>query len=320
MTGRASKGGGAKLPQGRQVASQNAKKHGLSLERASDPAERELVQLYLDELLDYYSPQSPLERMQLERVALCRAKLARLYEYERDRLELVRQRLVFTEDSDSLDLQQIDQNLASVAVSLAESRKIYLPLDIQVDEALAIAKESKVLGREVTKEDSLFEVLPSLHSLIAKLCDRENGEASPEDQLKELYGELENFMKTHEDDTVNIFSILLREMKLRRQLEAHGEIMSARASRDSFASPDEVIDTVLVVNKVVMKFQQIGGLLERASELVPKVNHVRELISRTVALPPEESDRLLRYQTSWERRLSSAVGEFLELRARGSRL
>lgn len=79
MTGRVKKGGGSKSPGGRQASSQNAKKHGLSLERASDPAERELVQIYLDELLDYYSPQSPLERMQLERVALCRAKLARQY-------------------------------------------------------------------------------------------------------------------------------------------------------------------------------------------------------------------------------------------------
>ena len=40
---------------------------------------------------------------------------------------------------------------------------------------------------------------------------------------------------------------------------------------------------------------------------------------RSVTLGGEESDRLLRYQTTWERRLSSAIGELLALQAKNGK-
>jgi hypothetical protein len=45
---------------------------------------------------------------------------------------------------------------------------------------------------------------------------------------------------------------------------------------------------------------------------------MQDLILRSVTLGGEESGRLLRYQTTWERRLSSAIGELLALQARNA--
>jgi len=47
---------------------------------------------------------------------------------------------------------------------------------------------------------------------------------------------------------------------------------------------------------------------------------MQELMLRSVTLSGEESDRLLRYQTTWERRLSSAIGELLVLQAKNAKL
>lgn len=43
---------------------------------------------FIIELTDFYQPQSPLEKLQIERIALARAKLTRLYETEQASLDL----------------------------------------------------------------------------------------------------------------------------------------------------------------------------------------------------------------------------------------
>jgi hypothetical protein len=45
---------------------------------------------------------------------------------------------------------------------------------------------------------------------------------------------------------------------------------------------------------------------------------MQDLLLRSVTLGGEESDRLLRYQTTWERRLSSAIGELLALQGKNA--
>ena len=56
---------------------------------------------------------------------------------------------------------------------------------------------------------------------------------------------------------------------------------------------------------------------KRAQQLVAHVAQAKELILKSLLLPQAEADLLLRYQTTWERRLSTEVGEFLELKRHG---
>jgi len=54
--------------------------------------------------------------------------------------------------------------------------------------------------------------------------------------------------------------------------------------------------------------------VKRAQKLVAHVAQAKETILKSLLLPQAEADLLLRYQTTWERRLSTEVGEFIELR------
>ena len=57
-------------------------------------------------------------------------------------------------------------------------------------------------------------------------------------------------------------------------------------------------------------------MVMNAQEIAQNFSRMQDLMLRTVTLSGEESDRLMRYQTTWERRLSSAMGELLALQAK----
>ena len=82
------RGGGPKTAKGKARSSVNATTHGLNSRVQSNSEEKALVQAYIKELADYYDPQSPLEKLQIERIAICRAKLHYLYELEQIKLSL----------------------------------------------------------------------------------------------------------------------------------------------------------------------------------------------------------------------------------------
>ena len=87
------RGGGPKTQQGKVRSSMNAKTHGITSNKPKDANEKALIETFSKELVDYYDPQSPLEKLQIERIAICRAKLHYLYELEQVKLELASKEL-----------------------------------------------------------------------------------------------------------------------------------------------------------------------------------------------------------------------------------
>ena len=61
-------------------------------------------------------------------------------------------------------------------------------------------------------------------------------------------------------------------------------------------------------------FADLLAMLRQAEKLVVRYEQSKSLIIKSLVLPQSEADLLLRYQTTWERRLSTEVGEFIELR------
>lgn len=74
--------GGPKTIEGKSRSSKNATFHGLTSMVPSNSNEKALVDSYSKELIEYYKPESPLEQLQIQRIATCRAKLAYLYDLE----------------------------------------------------------------------------------------------------------------------------------------------------------------------------------------------------------------------------------------------
>ena len=114
-------------------ASKNSTKHGLSTQTPSSSKEREVVSHYVEELTAYYKPHSPLEKLQIERIAICRAKLDRLYEVELVQLELATEK--FNKNPD-LVLDQIDSAVGvakGMVKELIQDGIIYLPCSLTDD-------------------------------------------------------------------------------------------------------------------------------------------------------------------------------------------
>ena len=65
-----------------------------------------------------------------------------------------------------------------------------------------------------------------------------------------------------------------------------------------------------------MRAACLGRRHRPGDEVAKDFIRMRELMLSSVTLSGEEYDRLLRYQTTWERRLSSAIGELLALQAK----
>jgi len=295
----------------------------VSTYRSVDDEERELISELTKELLDFYQPQSPLEIMQLERIALCRAKLARLYEVERTRLQLARQtidaspkklleQLGFQSDlSQKLALEQIDYQSMS------------LPLQLTLETLKAIVNEVQHYGPKAISEKEFKRYLPNLYqylnqnqflgieednSILNKLqlvlqklkqiVESENPMIGKMAQLLELILD-KNQQAQAEDNEV-------RELML--QIKPDYKESDAKAKRD-FTEVD--------VRGILTNLNLFGELLSacrRAEKIVAHYEKSKALIVKSLVLPQTEADLLLRYQTTWERRLSTEVGEFIELR------
>ena len=66
---------GPKTELGKQQSAKNSTTHGARSESITGPNEQAHFDTFLKELIDFYKPQGPLEKLQLERIATCTAKL-----------------------------------------------------------------------------------------------------------------------------------------------------------------------------------------------------------------------------------------------------
>ena len=73
------------------------------------------------------------------------------------------------------------------------------------------------------------------------------------------------------------------------------------------------------INEALSGIVELNSVVISAHEVAKDFIRMQELMLNSVTLDGEESDRLLRYQTTWERRLSSAIGELLALQAKNAR-
>lgn len=76
--------------------------------------------------------------------------------------------------------------------------------------------------------------------------------------------------------------------------------------------PDAITD-LQSVQEQLNKFLSLYETYEEAQKLVVQYQEIKDLMMRAISLPVAESDLLMRYQTTLERRLSSAIGELLAL-------
>ena len=76
--------------------------------------------------------------------------------------------------------------------------------------------------------------------------------------------------------------------------------------------PDAIAD-MDVIKEYLEEFLDLYESYQKTQEIVGQYQAIKDLMLQALSLPVEESDLLMRYQTTLERRLSQAIGELLAL-------
>jgi hypothetical protein len=303
--------GGPKTAEGKLVSSQNALVHGAASNNVVSTDQRAQVERYVQELMAYYKPDSPLERMQIERIALCRAKLDALYDLEQVKLQIASEDLKRTPGLVMQKIAPAGDMTQAFAETLSKGRELELPMGLTRESLELISAEIKSIGGKLHSEDDLNVALPYLSQFVSDMSQRLS--SSPRTALLRI-GKTVNEMLSEKGAIW---------YKLRQFLECLEKSKREEICDESLTEtidPEEDGDLDLnEVNEALRGIVELNSVVISAHEVAKDFVRMQELMLRSVTLNAEESDRLLRYQTTWERRLSSAIGELLALRGRNEK-
>jgi hypothetical protein len=322
---------GPKTPEGKAKSALNAIKFGVSTFRAIDEEEKLLVEGFTKELLDYYEPKSPLEIMQLERIALCRAKLKRLYAVEQAKLQLVKDQIAFFPEK-ILDQLKVEAGIAkTLALEELQFNTMSFPFDLTMTQLIAIGQEVKRLHGTITSEKEFQKRLPQLSNFIKAYDFGEPSQESPFFnrleivlvEIKKIVAGEKPLLNAITNALVRIMNEQDQEKAAQKEAQDDADVRKLMAELDPHYQEEGKLDKpiqAVTAHQVMANLSVLILLLDatkRAQQLVAHVAQAKELILKSLLLPQAEADLLLRYQTTWERRLSTEVGEFLELKRHG---
>jgi hypothetical protein len=327
--------GGPKTVEGKARSSKNATSHGLTSMVPSNSNEKALVDSYSKELIEYYKPDSPLERLQIQRIATCRAKLAYLYDLEQVKLSLAAKEL---ESQPEKILEKIPgaSGLAmGMAKDLITSGQIHLPCRLDLPLLEAICDEINQMHGTMENKHQFARALPRftkylnsypvvgldnssqwMEKLVAiskdiKMTDGMGGNYPG--QFDEL---IKGYLRSKEYEALMEKEAAKPELdKLERYQEerriARGEKPKA-VELPPKVDPDAIAD-IDTIKEHLGQFLDLHQGYQKAQKLEVQYQEIKDLMLRALSLPVAESDLLMRYQTTLERRLSSAIGELLAL-------
>jgi hypothetical protein len=331
----AKRSGGPKTSEGKARASKNATSHGLTSMVPSNSNEKALIDSYSKELIDYYKPQSPLESLQIQRIATCRAKLAYLYDLEQVKLSWAAKEL---ESQPEKILEKIPgaSGLAmGMAKELITSGQIHLPCRLDLPLLEAICDEIHQMHGAIENKHQFARALPRLTKYLnsypvvglnnasqwmLKLA-AVSGDIKRTDEMGDNYpGQFDELIKGYLRSKE--YEALMEKEAVRpgiEQLEQYQEdLRIARGQKPRpveiapKVDPDAIAD-IATIEEQLKQFLDLYQSYQKAQGIAEQYQGIKELMLRAISLPAAESDLLMRYQTTLERRLSSAIGELLAL-------
>jgi hypothetical protein len=260
--------------------------------------------IFLSELQAEYTSKNPLVRMQLERIARLKVQLDRIQDvidasFEAER----RSKPNFERASDILALT--DSERSQMARWLIERMQGEKPEGLVDPDLLTVSLELSEIdeyGLLTTHED--FELyFPSFCKYII-------------DQATERNQTLSDYLSSRQIDPTK-FEDPPKGKKLPEPNKLTLNIIFPGAPKEPEHQPE--------LRDVSVKTLQLSAAWFRLEtwEFMKKIFRMREMsalaeVTQEAALPdPEKLDRLMRYQTTINRQLSSAMGELLELTRRG---
>ena len=331
----AKRGGGPKTERGRARSAKNATRHGLTSSLPKNTSEAELIESFSKELIDYCQPQSPLEKLQIARIATCRAKLQYLYEIERVKLALAAKELEAQPEKILEKIPGASGMTLAMAKEFITEGQIFLPFSLDISLLEAINHEIKNFAGTFHNKYEFARTFPRLTKYlnqypVAGLNNTDQWLEKLEalaHQFEDLGGDGDRFsakwgelMKTF---LLGIeYKKVLEDEAMRpglEELDRHQEerrIARGEKPREKKEAADSSQDKPFDQKQILLQlrcFTSLYSSYRSAQKVVEQYRQIESLMQRSLSLPVAESDLLMRYQTTLERRLSSAIGELLAL-------
>jgi hypothetical protein len=338
-------GGGPKTPTGKAIASKNATKHNLRSEKPATALEQQNILAYANQLVAHYETTDPLEILQLERIALYRQKLATVYQAEVAAAQLAHAALENNPQAIVQDMAQLTNVARSRLLEYLDIGQWLVPCGLSIPMLDDITREIACLDVDLQSDADLEQCLPALANFLKKYrSHRVDSDAVLSVKLDAVASRLEEMIergiefRVKINDAVDLIMQIRAEQKRREKerekakepdaLDLHIAQHQAELRAKMKLKPKPVVAQSAppitpfpsreAVRKQLNLFTKLQKDMLSAIAALAQFESTKALRLEVLALPNAGTDVLLRYQTTWERRLSAAIGEFLELRKRKS--
>lgn len=307
--------GGPNTNAGKARSSQNALKLGFSSMSIANSDEKQVVDEYVSQLTDYYKPESPLEILQIQRISICRAKLARLYDVELSRISLAKSNIE-TNPELILEQMQIPKGyLRSLVLDGIRHGSIVLPYGLNEETLASLIKEVRQYLKKTTQNGQKIGVLPLLEKYLQNYeCHGVSNSDSMDERLENFLTRINRSINTDAYlGSIEDVSKEISHQKMLKTTNPSGRIGKFLARGIDYEDGDDLINNLELLLPLLVHLEK---LLQEAKSLLMRYSDAKTLLIQSAMLPQGEADLLMRYQTTLERRLSSSVGELLELQKR----
>ena len=306
-----SRSGGPKTTKGKAKSSMNAVSHGLTSTQVM-PDEIQMVQEFTHDLTAYYKPESPLELLQIQRIAFCRAKLAKLIDIELAGRQLARKEIELNPAKVMARLTQYSQPLKAMALEVIAGSSPLSQFGLDESTLTAIVREIEGCSDVLEGEEDLPEALPKLCALLEEtVFAQDQIQDMGIDQRLMLFAEKirnarENLPST--DQQEGSIEAMLRQVGRGMRFEEMAQRKMIRQKMPGNAGFHQAVD------KDLQEIAALAANLAAVPSVVKSFEEMKSWMLRSMDMNAEDAERMMKYQTMLERRLSTAIGELLELR------
>lgn len=289
----------------------NAVSHGLTSTRVM-PDEVQMVEEFTRDLTEYYKPESPLEVLQIQRIAFCRAKLAKLIDIELAGREMARREIELNPEMVMARLTQYSSSLKAMALEVIAGAQPLRKFGLDEPTLTAIVQEVEGFAGVLEGEEDLPAAFPRLCAFLEGMVwaqDQIEG-MSMDQRLMVFAQKIRNLReKTKESDRPETgIDALLLQVGRSAQIE---EMANRKVLRQKMPGNNGFHQAV---DRDLQEIKALATGLAALPSVVRSFEEMKSWMLRSMDMNAEDAERMMKYQTMLERRLSTAIGELLELR------
>jgi hypothetical protein len=282
---------GPRSSEGKEISSKNALKHGSTSKGFISDSERERFVNLLNELKQHYSSKNPLIHLQLDRIAKITVQLERIQDTIAASFEKSRaQTNIYKNLVAALDMTSNEESLLA-----RKMLDIDTPINIIDNEKIAIANEVLIFKASPPYAQSdLLEKTPLFCGYLFR-----------ESALLNLSVEeyIERKIPREADPTrIKVITIGWQEPKERDTNQKDYSMMDA-------ISATALDDLILAVDWFSGELERINASSRKLSDF----EKLQPLEEQSIIPAHDHIDRLMRYQTTLQRQLSTTIGELIAL-------